>query len=94
MLPVVGLVTRESNFNNVDFPAPFLPIIPTTSPWFISRLMSFNAQTYWDSSFGFRVSSFGFEKVSGFEFTRFARELACGSVRVSSFEFRVYSLRS
>jgi len=31
------------NFNRVDFPAPFLPIIPSTSPWFTSKLISFSA---------------------------------------------------
>ena len=40
MFPVVGAVTRESIFNKVDFPAPFLPIIPKTSPRSTSKLIS------------------------------------------------------
>jgi hypothetical protein len=44
MLPVVGLVILESIFNKVDFPAPFLPIMPSTLLVAL-KLMSFNAQT-------------------------------------------------
>src|SRR5687768_10639537 len=42
--PVVGLVTRESIFSNVDLPAPFAPTIPQTSPSLMSKLMSCKAQ--------------------------------------------------
>ena len=34
ILPVVGEVMRDINFNSVDFPAPFLPTMPSTSPFF------------------------------------------------------------
>ena len=44
MLPVVGAVTLANYFSNVDFPAPFLPIIPSISPCFTSKFISFNAQ--------------------------------------------------
>jgi len=30
--PVLGSVTRDNNFNKVDFPTPFLPIMPKISP--------------------------------------------------------------
>src|SRR5664280_232550 len=46
ILPVVGAVTRDNNFKRVDFPAPFLPIIPSTSPCCTSKLISFSAHTY------------------------------------------------
>src|SRR5690606_15822416 len=46
IVPVVGRVTLDNSFNNVDFPAPLRPITPNTSPFFISKLMSFNAHTY------------------------------------------------
>jgi len=42
--PLVGSVIRESNFKSVLFPAPFLPMIPTTSPCFTSKETSFRAQ--------------------------------------------------
>lgn len=45
MQPAVGEVTRERIFNKVDFPAPFLPIIPSTSPSSTWKLISFNAHT-------------------------------------------------
>ena len=45
MLPVVGAVTRDKIFNKVDFPAPFFPIIPRTSPRSTSKLISCKAQT-------------------------------------------------
>ncbi|MNR56630.1 hypothetical protein D3C85_1772400 [compost metagenome] len=32
ILPAVGAVTFERIFKSVDFPAPFFPIIPKTSP--------------------------------------------------------------
>ena len=43
--PVVGAVIRDKSFNKVDFPEPFLPIIPTTSPCLTSNDMFFNAHT-------------------------------------------------
>jgi len=49
--PVVGPVTFDKIFKRVDFPAPFLPIIPRTSPFLTSKLISFKAQTYSDSPF-------------------------------------------
>src|SRR5690554_4267913 len=54
--PVVGLVTRERILSSVDFPAPFFPIMPKTSPCCTSKLMSRNAQTY--SSFTLLLRSF------------------------------------
>ena len=45
MVPVVGEVTRERSLSKVDFPAPFLPMIPTTSPSLTSKVMSLRAQT-------------------------------------------------
>jgi hypothetical protein len=39
MLPVVGAVTLDTIFKNVDFPAPFLPIMPKTSPRSTSKLI-------------------------------------------------------
>ncbi len=47
--PVVGFVTLDKSLSKVDFPAPFLPIIPNTSPSLTSKLMSFNAHTYFES---------------------------------------------
>ncbi len=44
--PSVGAVTRDNSFNKVDFPAPFFPIIPTISPCFTSKEISFKAHTY------------------------------------------------
>ena len=46
MLPVVGPVTLERIFSRVLLPAPFFPMIPSTSPCFTSKLMSFSAQAY------------------------------------------------
>lgn len=43
--PVVGAVIREISFNYVVLPAPFLPMMPSSSPCSTSRLISFNAQT-------------------------------------------------
>lgn len=40
MLPVVGEVTRLRSLRRVDFPAPFFPMMPSTSPCFTSKLMS------------------------------------------------------
>ena len=51
ILPVLGPVTLDKILSKVDFPAPFLPIIPKTSPFFTSKLISFKAQTYSDSPF-------------------------------------------
>ncbi|MNQ67692.1 hypothetical protein D3C85_822260 [compost metagenome] len=45
MLPVVGAVTFDNIFNKVDFPAPFLPMIPKTSPRSTSKLISCKAHT-------------------------------------------------
>ena len=42
--PDVGSVMRERIFNNVDLPAPFLPMIPSTSPSFTSKEISRRAQ--------------------------------------------------
>ena len=42
--PSVGSVIRESTFNNVDFPAPLRPTMPSTSPRFTSKLTSRSAQ--------------------------------------------------
>ena len=39
-----GSVMRLNIFNKVLFPAPLRPMMPTLSPWLISKLMSFNAQ--------------------------------------------------
>ena len=39
-LPLVGSITPVINFKRVLFPAPFLPIMATFSPFFISRLIS------------------------------------------------------
>ena len=44
-LPLVGDVTLLKTFNKVLLPAPFLPIIPTASPVFISKLKSFRLYT-------------------------------------------------
>ena len=41
--PWVGIKTRETTFNSVDFPAPFRPRIPNISPFFTSRLTSLKA---------------------------------------------------
>lgn len=42
--PAVGGVIRDNIFSKVDFPAPFTPITPTTSPLFTSKDIFFNAQ--------------------------------------------------
>jgi hypothetical protein len=41
--PELCVVTRERIFNKVDFPAPFRPMIPKTSPRFTSNETSFSA---------------------------------------------------
>ena len=46
MVPVVGAVTLESIFNRVLLPAPFLPMMPTTSPCSTMKSMSRRAHTY------------------------------------------------
>ena len=38
-----GIKTPVIILSNVDLPLPFLPIIPTISPFFILKLTSFNA---------------------------------------------------
>ena len=38
------VVTLDRTFSSVDFPAPFRPTIPTTSPWLMSALTSRRAQ--------------------------------------------------
>src|SRR5574344_662158 len=43
--PTVGDVTRDNIFKSVDLPAPFLPMIPTTSPCSTLKLISFSAHT-------------------------------------------------
>ena len=43
MVPELGRVIRDNIFNKVDFPAPFLPTKPTTSPFMISKSMSLRA---------------------------------------------------
>ena len=43
-VPVVGLYTPLTTLRSVLFPAPLAPIIPTTSPLFILKSISFNAQ--------------------------------------------------
>jgi hypothetical protein len=43
-LPVVDDSVPQIICNNVDFPEPLRPIIPTVSPFLISKEMSFNAQ--------------------------------------------------
>ena len=40
ILPVVGVVTLERIFSKVLLPAPLRPMMPTASPWLISKLMS------------------------------------------------------
>lgn len=45
IFPVVGFVTFERSFNNVDFPAPLRPIIPTASPCSILKSTSRSAHT-------------------------------------------------
>ena len=47
--PLVGPVTLDNTFNKVDFPAPFLPMIPKISPFLTSKLISCKAQTYSES---------------------------------------------
>ena len=42
--PVVGSVIWLRIFNSVDLPAPFLPLMPTTSPCLTSKLTSLRAQ--------------------------------------------------
>ena len=42
--PSVGSVIRERIFSSVDLPAPFRPMMPTTSPGFTSKLTSLSAQ--------------------------------------------------
>ena len=42
MEPEVGLVILEIILSNVDFPAPFFPITPKTSPLLTSKLISFS----------------------------------------------------
>ncbi len=42
--PVVGSVIRDRIFSSVLLPAPFRPMIPTTSPGFTSKDTSFSAQ--------------------------------------------------
>ena len=44
ILPEVGGVIFERIFKRVDFPAPFLPIIPKVSPCSTLKLTSFSAQ--------------------------------------------------
>jgi len=39
----VGLITPAISFRIVDLPLPFGPIIPTVSPFLISKLISFKA---------------------------------------------------
>ena len=46
--PLVGCVIRDSTFNKVDLPAPFLPIIPTVSPRLISKDTSLSAHNISD----------------------------------------------
>ena len=46
ILPSVGSVILDKIFNNVVFPAPFLPIIPITSPRLTLKETSFKAQIY------------------------------------------------
>ena len=46
IVPVVGPVTRLRSLRRVDLPAPFLPMMPTTSPCSTLKSMSLNAQTY------------------------------------------------
>ena len=43
-LPDVGSVIRLRIFSKVDLPAPFRPMIPTTSPGMISKLTSSSAR--------------------------------------------------
>src|SRR5207244_2135069 len=43
-LPSVGSVIRERIFSKVDLPAPFRPMMPTTSPRLTSKDTSFRAQ--------------------------------------------------
>ena len=43
MSPRVGSVISEMTFSSVDFPAPLCPMIPTTSPAPMSKLMSRSA---------------------------------------------------
>ena len=45
MRPTVGEVTRERIFSSVLFPAPFLPMIPTTSPCSTLKSMSLRTHT-------------------------------------------------
>ena len=40
IVPFVGVTTPVIIFNNVDFPAPFFPKTPSTSPFFTSKLKS------------------------------------------------------
>ena len=44
ILPSVGSVILLKSLRRVLFPAPFFPMIPTTSPRLISSDTSFNAQ--------------------------------------------------
>src|SRR4030095_7547720 len=44
ILPSDGKVILERSLRSVDLPAPFGPMIPTTSPLSILRLISFNAK--------------------------------------------------
>ena len=46
IVPVVGAVTRLSSLRSVLLPAPFLPMMPTTSPCSTLKLISLRAQTY------------------------------------------------
>ena len=43
IVPVVGVTTPVTNFNNVDLPEPFVPTIPIDSPLFIFKLIFFKA---------------------------------------------------
>ena len=43
-VPVVGLSTPVIIFSMVDFPEPFVPMMPTVSPFFTSKEMSESAK--------------------------------------------------
>ena len=43
MRPEVGVKTPDSILMVVDFPAPFMPIYPTDSPFSMEKLMFFTA---------------------------------------------------
>ena len=42
--PLYGFKIPQISFSNVDFPDPFVPMIPQASPFFTSKLTSFNAK--------------------------------------------------